>query len=41
MGLTALRMEGAMRPVEAVLCGLVISGAMAALLHIMSTLLAS
>jgi len=40
IGLTALRMEGAMRPVEAVLCGLAISGAMAALLRIMSTLLA-
>jgi hypothetical protein len=34
-------MEGAMRPVEAILCGLVISGAMAALLRIMSMLLAS
>jgi hypothetical protein len=34
-------MEGAMRPVETVLCGLVISGVMAALLQIMTMLLAS
>jgi hypothetical protein len=34
-------MEGAMRPVETVLCGLVISGVMVALLHIMTWVFAS
>lgn len=41
MGADCIRMEGAMRPVETVLCGLVISGVMAALLRVMSMLLAS